>query len=271
MLYDKIGGLQNRTPVEVVDALLEAGNRRVLISRALSFLLRERTSLEGFVPKGKGASLGHGTNRSSLLIAEILVRVKMRHFWVEIGSRFPDSDRIWPEPCAGFLEFYREFRAFGELHATDEMPVELGILSSGHDTFITRCFEVWGVPCPDLLVTDDLMRSSACRHMAPENRNKPAIGPFEMLQREWKRKFEGELEVSRSLYVGDSVKSDGGLALNLGIPFVWFNPAKQAVSGFGGDILCISDWRELEPLLHPWTIERMKDGVSLTRIMKEVF
>ena len=269
MLYDGLGGLQNRAPIELVEVMLEAGSRADLIRRAEYFLNHERAALEGGVPNGKGASLDWEVNSHSLVMAEMLVRVKMRHFWPEIGSRFPDG-RIWPEPCAGFLEFYREFRSFAERSATPEIRIELGILSSGHDHFITKCFQAWEVPCPDLLVTDDLMRSSACQHMAPEKKTKPAVGPFEMLQRQWSQKFGEEQEESRALYVGDSVKSDGGLAENLGICFVWFNPAKQAQPNFSGDIHSIADWRELEPILRPQTIDRLEQGVNLSRIVKDV-
>lgn len=268
--YDLIGGLQNMAPLELVTALLEAGDKLSFLGQARAFLERERLSLEGFVLPGRGSSLDWQSSDPILVVAEILVRTKMRHFWDEIGAQFPDG-RIWPEACAGFIEFYRALHEFAKAYSTPEVRIDLGIISSGHDLFIARCFEAWGVSCPDLLVTDDLMRSSHCVHMPMERRSKPEAGPYEMLEGQWKAKYGMGLETKRVLHAGDSVAKDGNLSRKLGIPFVWFNPASQVEPRtiFAGHIMCLRDWRELEPLLRPRTLEMMTSGLSFSRIIIE--
>jgi len=56
-LYDSIGGLQNRGPIELVSTFLRLGDEELLIEKAELFLKREINLLTGFVPDSKGASL----------------------------------------------------------------------------------------------------------------------------------------------------------------------------------------------------------------------
>lgn len=268
-LYDEIGELDNRSPMEIIRALLERQNESVLIEQAQGFLDRNRGSLQGFVPHGKGAGLEWNGKDPGPVVTEVLVRAKMRILCLEIGTRFSDG-RVWPEPCAGFLQFYKALRTFAGQCILQGIRLELGVVSSGHDHFIERCFDVWQVPPPELLVTDDLMRSPQCSHIPPEKRVKPQTGPFEMLREECRRKFGAEIGKGGELYIGDSVKTDGGLAKNLGLCFIWFNPDGKSAESFVGNILSISDWRELKPVLQLSTIDMMQRGTDLSHIIHEV-
>ena len=269
-LYDEIGGINSSAPIELVKALLEAGSQKILIRNAKAFLNRKREHLRGFVPEGKGASLEWNQEDPLLVVTETLVREKMRWFWDEIGAHFADG-RIWPQPCTGFLEFYRTLLVCAGSYCSGDVHLALGIVSSGHDYFIRRCFEAWGFPCPDLLVTDDLMRSPRCSHFLLEEKVKPGVGPFQMMRTEWQQRFGNELREGAALYVGDSLKTDGAFALNIGLPFVWFNPEGQnQPSSVGGDVVPISDWRELTPFLHSSVVARVQKGLPLSLVVHEV-
>lgn len=232
-VYDEIGGLNNRGPIELVTNLLAHGNREYLLRQAELFLHEQSSSLSGFVPEGLGLPLTWEGNDEVLVVAELLVRTKMRYLLTQIGERLPEGGR-WPEPCTGFIEFCKESNAAG---------TRLGILSSGHHLFIEKCFEMYDLPCP-VLITDDTMRSSLAADIPVAERTKPQTGPFRMLEREWLKKFGHKLEQDRSIFIGDGLVADGGLASNVGIPFVWFNPDRKP-GDLGKNGTSISDWREL--------------------------
>lgn len=116
-VYEKIGGLQNRAPFELVKALLD--------------------TIE--------------THQKPEKITEMIVKKKMSFIMKEIGVRFPD-DRVWPEPCPGILDF---FKSISEINKKKVICIDLAILSSGHTRFIKKAFKVWNLKCPEILITDD--------------------------------------------------------------------------------------------------------------------
>src|SRR5665213_907365 len=62
----------------------------------------------------------------------------------------PQISTEWPPLYDGVQEFFHSI-------AQDEIPVETAIISSGHDAFIQRVFEVHDIPMPDYLVTSDTL------------------------------------------------------------------------------------------------------------------
>ncbi|PKL72546.1 hypothetical protein CVV26_00855 [Candidatus Kuenenbacteria bacterium HGW-Kuenenbacteria-1] len=157
----------------------------------------------------------------------------MRIFWNEIGTRFPGGT-VWPQACSGFLEFYRALNN----------PLEFGIISSGHDLFIEKCFEVWGIEIPKIVVTDDLMRSRRCDNFSQAERVKPGVGPFKIFCEEYKKLYAKNLNKDQVLYIGDSAKMDDDFARNCKISFILFNPNESDFKGKS-----ISDWRELKEVI----------------------
>lgn len=117
MAYEKIRGLQNRAPSELVDALLQVLD----------------------------------TGQTPAKITEMIVEKKLSFLIKEVGTRFPDG-RVWPEPCPGILDF---FKSISEVNKKKVIRIDLAILSSGHTKFIKKTFNVWRQKCPEILVTDD--------------------------------------------------------------------------------------------------------------------
>lgn len=188
--YKQAGGLQNRSPREVVVELQQAG-------------------FEG------------GSNTTAL--TDALVGLKIDCLTNEIGKPLEGGD-LWPRLTTGFASSWRQVRT--------NTSTFTAILSSGHQAFIRRTFEVHGLECPDFMVTDDELRA------LPKPLSKPDAGLWRYLLR------ESQVSFSNALYIGDDRVKDGGLARNSGVPFLLFAPAGTPEYGNAGTF---ADWRDVLP------------------------
>lgn len=211
--YVALGGLGNRAPGELVRALTERESS--LAQRAVE---RHPDKLTGAMAEEE--------------LAELLVRLKLYILLQEIGPE-------WPKPCTGFRGFAETLqRDLGSLF-------DFGIVSSGHEEFISQTMTVWGVNTPAIMVTDDdvrLLRNPEDSLM----RVKPARFPFDLAIHRWRRKPPPEEILSRVVYLGDDLSKDGGLALNVGIPFGLFTDEPVGdMSRFHPGSFQFNDWEEL--------------------------
>ena len=71
------------------------------------------------------------------IYAEALVQFKLELLLKEIGQ--VGQDTCWPTPCDTVLDFVSSLRMQGS---------EVAIISSGHEMFIKRCFQMWNRPVP---------------------------------------------------------------------------------------------------------------------------
>ena len=111
-----------------------------------------------------------------------------------------------------------------------EGPFELGVLSSGHDGFISKVFEVNGFRPPDILVTNDFLSQ---RRFPTRQRYKPRSYQMAVAHRQWlsgqnvdeDQKPEPYLGRNygkpRIVYIGDDPNKDGGLGIEARIPFIF--------------------------------------------------
>lgn len=230
-LYDEVGGLQNRAPGQLIKAMLGIEDRLNLVAIARRNIEALNGELEGFVPEGKGRPL-HWNGDHIATIAEALVRVKLKILMKEIGTAAGTGD--WPRPMPGFCRLWKSLTSINErLHCSvNFVPV---ILSSGHDLFIERCFNQWGLAPPKYMVTDDTMRSPIYDGQHPDQRAKPNTFPVEVFLDRWSKDegvglhdgFDPFRPLSfisgRAIVAGDCPRADGGLATNINAPFVWLN------------------------------------------------
>lgn len=222
-LLQELGGLRNRAPGEIAHAALLHG---ASLEHAIEYHLHHRVQLLGLVPHGKGVDLAHAcdAHENDDFCAELLTRVKLLLLCDEVGTY---SCGHWPAPCDGVPEF---FRALGERPA--------GIISSGHDAFIEKSFECWGIPCPRFRVTDDDFRGN---DLPLEEKTKPSPRLVTRLLYRVRKKAP-EIDLGNVLYIGDDPHKDGKLAENAGIPFLWYNadgqPSRNGIPEF-------RDWSEL--------------------------
>ncbi len=277
-LFDAVGGLQNRTPRELVTAILATGKSEALIASARDCLRREGSALAGYVPPSvEGASLEWNDRDPLPVITELCVRIKLRTLTAQIGTPCEDGSP-WPNPCAGFVEFWRALLAFGVTSLSRGVELVPGIVSSGHDYFIDQCFSMWELPAPRLKITDDTMRSPLCDAIPAHERGKPHVWPVRLLCEQWLRNrgewsAEDALNVigDRGFYAGDDPRADGGLAENLGLPFLWFNPERKASGNLTAKTVQVKNWNDLtNPLFGEEATTMMSEGLPFLEIVQTV-
>ena len=182
-----LGGIKNREPGELVNDLFSTAKR-------LGIFLSRRCS-----PVHE--------------LTELLVQKKLSFL-------LPEISREWPPLYDGVKEFF-------DLAHQGELPIEIAIVSSGHDEFIRRVFEVNGLPAPSNLVTSDAIR----RVDGVMNRplHKPYPYQLALAHQRWLKNnnsyssSEGFTGRSRQkpfmMFIGDDPVKDGELALRSRIPF----------------------------------------------------
>ncbi len=267
----KIREPQRLAPRELVEQAIRLGNRTSLMNSARSFIATCNGSLEQYVPVGKGIPLKWNEMDPFPVLTETFVRLKLSHLMDQIGGAFDRGD-LWPLPCPGFLEFWKAFLELKTGSCAKDDILDFGIISSGHDKFIERCFHVWGVQCTELMVTDDDMRSEAYAKFAPEERAKPHRMVFDALCRKLPQPefFHDHLHKNgNAVHVGDSLCADGGLAKNLNIPFVWFDPHEE-LTGSPPDIFPVTDWKQLLPLLEKKSLAMLRKGLPLSQVLRTI-
>jgi len=247
----QIGGLQNRAPSEVIDALFKL--MPDLKGQSKDVFDRFKDILNAYVPAGKGTPLIWDETQPNWdplrLISELLVRAKLLFLINEIGP-------AWPLPCNGFKEFLQDFP---KLKERSKRILQLAILSSGHDEFIKKAFLIWGLPCPELMITDDDLRVLHFPN-EPKKTVKPSSYLLDLVHLQWLMQQGLKPETinlnqflamarKQTIYFGDDPIKDGQLAQNAGIPFGWFNPNGKSAQNLGEYDFIFGDWRQVPGIL----------------------
>jgi hypothetical protein len=250
-IYNEKGCLKNQAPSELVASLLGSPFRDSLFAHAKSFFETNQRYLLTQVPEGKGVSLEQWKEDIGI-VAELLVRQKLSYLLKQIGTTFPDGD-TWPRPCNGFRDFWTTIQDLKK----ERLPLDTSIISSGHDKFIKRTFQLWGLISPDILVTEDDIRGRKYPEEM-ERRVKPGQLQLALAHKKWLdiQEIPFDPETVRQtrqemMYFGDSYTHDGGLAAIAGIPFGWFNPDNKlpGEGRFNPETIVISNWREVASVL----------------------
>jgi hypothetical protein len=206
--YLERGGLRNRSPGEVVQELM---------------------------PGADFTEVGRWTDR--------LIAVKLSLQLEQIGRQKDGS--LWPEPCAGFTEFWRALDRYVQAGR-----VATGIISSGHTAFIEKAWDLHGLSRPGLIVSDD-----DCRRLArPSNAKqwvKPGTQPILYARRRLAAiNRMGVPPWPEVRYFGDSLAKDGRMAEKVGAWFGHFDPqCRPRASRFGAQF---PDWRWVAARLPEW-------------------
>jgi len=268
-IFEQVGGLKNRTPGELVATILSAENEHVL------------TNAHNYLDKKNGENLGeHIQFVQDADLIELLVSAKLELLMAQIGTPCHD-DSLWPNPCPGFVDLWKAMATFNERHSKVKLVPE--IVSSGHDLFIKKCFKLWGLSEPTLMVTDDTMRSIACNHLLAEERRKPHIGPVRILCAQWLEQqgiVNSDDPISciqgRGFYGGDCLRMDGQLAMNLKLPFFWFNPEGknlESINKQNGRIVHVRNWQKVVNLLlvSEKAADMMMTGIPFSEMVDNLF
>jgi hypothetical protein len=186
-------------------------------------------------PGAKPGELREGTDK--------LVKAKMAVLMGQVGLH--SDGTIWPQPCAGFVSFWHElsrYVAAGRLHT--------GIISSGHEPFISRTWRLYGLRPPSVIVSDDDARAMATERDA-EQWVKPGILPWRLALRRLADLDGGFRPKAAALkYFGDNSAKDGGMAAAAGVWYGHFDPKCQPrLTVYGAEF---PDWSWVTEQLPRW-------------------
>ncbi len=271
LVFEQIGGLRNRAPDELVVTMLGGNFREDLIESAKVFFDREGADLGNVIPEGKGNPLVWDTSHPDGVIGEMLVRHKLvKYLLPQIG--ISKDGQVWPKPCEGFSDFYRYLQ---EMNLNRGVRLETAIISSGHDIFIAKTFQTWGLPMPDYLITNDDIRGRKYPLEMPR-RVKPGLLPLALVYKEWlsKQKSDGfgffertNRAKGKMMYFGDDPEKDGFMAQNAKIPFGLFQKEFQFMTTSPDNrLLTFGDWRIIADVLQK-NIQILQEGKPLSEIM----
>ena len=192
--YQNNNGLRNRAPFEVVSELMPGA----------------------YVSEIKDKE--HELNKAKL---DVLLG--------QIGTRFADG-QLWPRPVPGYLEFCER------MHETRDagIRVEDAIISSGHEAFIRKTYDVWAIRYPDHLITVETLERFG---MGSETKPSPRL--MDIARGFWRAGYglpfwedATDEELALIAYAGDDPVKDGGLATNSRVPFVLIPDAPESREGW---------------------------------------
>lgn len=189
-----------------------------LTDKAYEFYQKQGQKIRVFIPEGKDNQLVWDPSNPLRIITQMVVARKLQYLFDEIGRKDAEG-RMWPQPCEGTIDFLKTMESLRR----QGMPIDTAIISSGHEAFIRKTLEVWGIEPPQVLVTDDDIRP---RQFPEEDqrRFKPGQLPLAIAHREWLRQqnilrdqgvdfmTEAIDSKKRMVYVGDSIEKDGLMA-----------------------------------------------------------
>lgn len=267
---DRLGGLKNRAPSELINLILKTTDRETLIKNAQEFFKEKADSLSLIVPKNKGSPLVWDEKNIEQLITELFVRQKLLYLLEQVGERTTDG-QVWPPLTQGFLEFWAVLQQL----KIDGLPIDTAIISSGHDIFIDRVFKLYNLKRSDIIITEDDIRGKKYPKEI-ERRVKPgelplALAHFYWLKEQGINHLNFDLETAkevrnRMIYFGDDPSKDGKLSERAKIHFGLFDP-NNLILMEQGSFSKFKDWQTIGKLLET-NKEMFNGGESINRILK---
>ena len=251
-IYQAAGGLKNRSPGEVISAILSEKSDLGTVAYEIWH--------ENFIDL-----LPWNFSDPTAVMTEMLVQLKLQCLLGQISIE-------WPMPYPGVIGFFKKIEI---LRMEDRINIDFAILSSGHTDFIKKTFGCWGLSPPKVMITDDDLRH--LERPPLHNRVKPAPFPFALTQLKWLRSLNGnKIGHTRQgmIYIGDDPKKDGGLAKNVNVPFGFFNPRGilDESCGFPDSSFAFAAWDQVGNFLcHSETKSRFLQGQSCRDIFSHFF
>ncbi len=136
----------------------------------------------------------------------------------------------WPEPTKGFIAFAKAL----EDSKKEGSPISSIIISSGHDPFIQRTYDVWGVEKPDVILAQEQISTLAEKQgIATPVKPDPilmlwAYNAWRSLHALPEAKRLSSEDIPRIIYAGDDSEKDGKLARSQGVLFKLIRPEDAA-------------------------------------------
>lgn len=139
---------------------------------------------------------------------------------LKLALLLPQISREWPRLYPGVREFF-------QIASEGYIPIKTAVVSSGHDRFINRVFEVNGLKPPDYLVSSDSIRALE----NPKRRlykpypyqlalaHKQWLGTHKIVNDDYGLYADRGFGKTHMIYIGDDPIKDGELATKSRIPF----------------------------------------------------
>lgn len=247
---NKLNGLENRAPSELVDLLIKSGNEKKLLEQASDFFNTHSLRLLSLLPEEdkNDNNLNWDEMSEKLLdtLTWMLAAEKCSFLSSEIGKELPNH-QIWPRPCVGFPDFYK---SIDEINSRGDIKIDKAIISSGHTEFIKKTFKTYNLKLPNYIITDDELRQ--VRDVPIKEKTKPGTYPFEVIHKKWMadNNLSDVEDRTKIIYFGDDPKKDGAMADNCRVSFGCFDkeskyPFIKIDNGFS-----FNNWQVPEKLLH---------------------
>lgn len=175
-----------------------------------------------------------------------LIAAKIAILTEQIGKKLSDG-ALWPRPTEGFVSLWEGLDRYAPLG----VGMTTADVSAGHVPFIHQTYDTHGLKRPDLVITDDLLVDEFdLGDVSPEERAKPSTLLLEVTSALWiaelglaQSTVDTESFKENTLYIGDSLEKDGGMARNYGVDFILLHSEAAA-----------PDWREVEDWIEAKTV-----------------
>jgi len=222
--FFKLFGLRSRTPSEIITAILEWNKelKEGFIRKGREFFDKEQGKWEPIIPESKDGRLNWSDESPQIALTQMLVLQKLKYLLNEVGEKDTGGE-MWPKPCEGLTDF---------LHILQELqqeghPLDFAVLSSGHESLIRKSFDIWDLPQPRILVTEDDIRSRKYPE-EQERRFKPGSFPLALVHQKWLRDQGVTSDSSsfmrtameskqRIMCIGDNIETDLFMAIRANI------------------------------------------------------
>jgi len=168
--------------------------------------------------------------------------------------------------------------SFKDASSIKDANIRIAILSAGHEMFIKKTFDVWGMGYPSFMLTDDNLRMLSYP-TDPKEKMKPSVSLLNLIHYMWvdkQRTTDDPLELidlimktrNRMIYFGDDVERDGQLAQRAKIPFVLFDPKKEVSYRRNNNFLLLTNWSDMATFMRrPDVHEAFQSGKDFSEIV----
>lgn len=135
----------------------------------------------------------------------------------------------WPRPTVGYHSFVQRLQSNRRRHdrITD------AIISSGHESFIAKTYNAWGMQMPTIILAQEAISAMAMTEKIALP-TKPSTTIMRFAHTAWRANFGhpptpqiSASDAARMQYIGDDKMKDGQMAANAGIKFHLLDPSNS--------------------------------------------
>lgn len=215
--FFSINRFHGESPSQIIQNVLTMDTPH-LIDNAKKLHQEQNGNFQRIIPESQNGVIHWNYENPQVTLSSMLVLKKLGYLLQEIGTR-DQLGNPWPLPCDGALDFLRTLQSLRE----EGVPIDLAIISSGHESFIRKVLDVWNIAQPNILVTEDHVRLRQFP-IDPEIKFKPGVFPMALAHFKWLKdqglpvsEETGSDTRTRIMHIGDTPTKDLVMADGAGI------------------------------------------------------